>query len=274
MSNHLAQHGRMSLTAIGLATYIQSMPEGTPVGVKALAGRFPEGEIRIASALRELVEHGYLERVRVRLETGRIVTRTLSYNQPRGLTPAGPKPAPLPPRDDGPGPEPTPAPTPVPRPTPAPAPAPTPEPRPVRPPRAEEPVEPVEPDEPAGPVRQEALELLARLRLDDPRLLLSQRAVQRLAPGVSQWLERGVEPDAVGRMLAADLPADLRYPAGLLGHRLREQIPPPLPPARVALPVARPAPFQTCDGCERAFRAPAPGRCRGCSDVPSAAAAA
>jgi hypothetical protein len=33
----------------------------------------------------------------------------------------------------------------------------------------------------------------------------------------------------------------------------------------VPRPRSRPMPFQTCDGCERAFRAPAPGRCRDCA---------
>lgn len=54
VGNHLAQHEGLSLTAIGLAVHIQSLPTGTSVTVKDLAGRFPEGEIRIAGALREL----------------------------------------------------------------------------------------------------------------------------------------------------------------------------------------------------------------------------
>jgi hypothetical protein len=60
IGNHLAQHPELSLTAIGLATHIQSLPEGTSIGIKALAAKFREGEIRIAAALRELEEHGYL----------------------------------------------------------------------------------------------------------------------------------------------------------------------------------------------------------------------
>ncbi|MDX2405357.1 hypothetical protein NJO91_19820, partial [Streptomyces microflavus] len=45
-------------------------------------------------------------------------------------------------------------------------------------------------------------------------------------------------------------------------------LPPPLPGAHdLAPPPARRnpvTPFQTCDGCERAFRAPTPGHCRDC----------
>ncbi|GAA4808718.1 hypothetical protein GCM10023220_44080 [Streptomyces ziwulingensis] len=76
VGNHLAQHRDLSLTAIGLALHIQSLPAGTPIGIKALAKKFPEGEIRIAAALRELEEHGYLRRTKERLRSGRVMTRT------------------------------------------------------------------------------------------------------------------------------------------------------------------------------------------------------
>ncbi|MFE2142678.1 helix-turn-helix domain-containing protein [Streptomyces sp. NPDC059456] len=82
IGNHLAQHRELSLTAIGLSTYIQSLPTGTDVSIKALAQRFTEGKTRIASALRELEAHGYLSRTRERLPSGQIVTRTVSYNNP------------------------------------------------------------------------------------------------------------------------------------------------------------------------------------------------
>ncbi|WP_329118188.1 helix-turn-helix domain-containing protein [Streptomyces sp. NBC_01465] len=212
VGNHLAQHPDLSLTAIGLATHIQSLPEGAPVGIKVLAAKFPEGEIRIASALRELEAYGYLARVRERTPSGRIVTRTTSYNVPQ--TAAAPEPEQAPP----------------------------------------------------SPERHvSAQELLASLRALDPRLLLSVRDTQRLAPAVTAWLERGIAPDAVRRTLTADLPAEpLRHPAGFLAHRLAELLPPPIPAAPERL---RPDPFQTCDGCERAYRAPLPGRCRDCGPL-------
>ncbi|WP_408909827.1 hypothetical protein [Streptomyces luteolus] len=81
MNDHMAeQHSKLSLTAIGLATHIQSLPEGAEVGIRALAARFAEGEVRIAAALRELEAHGYLSRTRARLPSGRIVTRTVWHN--------------------------------------------------------------------------------------------------------------------------------------------------------------------------------------------------
>lgn len=82
VGNHLTQHRELSLTAIGLAAHVQSLPAGVRIGIKDLAGRFPESEARIAAALRELEAHGYLRRTRTRLANGRIVTRTVSCNQP------------------------------------------------------------------------------------------------------------------------------------------------------------------------------------------------
>ncbi|WP_030673458.1 DNA-binding protein [Streptomyces sp. NRRL B-1347] len=209
VGNHLAQHQDLSLTAIGLATHIQSLPAGSRIGIKALAQRFPEGEMRIAAALRELEAHGYLARVKERLPSGRIVTRTVSYNKP---------PTPEAPRERDPDPDPVPA------------------------------------DAPA--------DLLLGLRASDPRLLLSERDVRRLVPGVAAWLARGVPPDAVRGALTNGLPEGvIRHPAALLAHRLTALLPPPLPDRRPAPP---PDPFQTCDGCDRAFRAADPGRCRDC----------
>jgi len=92
IGNHLAQHAQLSLTAIGLAAHIQSLPTGARIGIKLLAARFPESEARIASALRELEAAGYLHRDRVRLPDGRVVTRTMSYNQPHA-TPEQQEPA-------------------------------------------------------------------------------------------------------------------------------------------------------------------------------------
>ncbi|WP_051859684.1 hypothetical protein [Streptomyces xanthophaeus] len=369
VGNHLAQHPSMSLVAIGLATPIQSLPAGTRIGIKRLAERFPEGEVRIAAALRELEAYGYLERVRVRLETGQVVTRTVSYNRPRGTSPEDPPPNPTPPKPTAPAPAPQPLPdagprpdpgpelgpelepepgrvpgstlgfqsVPVPVPEPAAMPVPVPEAMPVPvtaampvpvpeampvPEPAAMPVPVPEPEampvpEPAAmpvpvpvpvampelgagrgpgparvgpsgsgpgpwpvagrppgePAQQDAFDLLARLRLDDPRLLLPHRAVHQLAPGVAEWLDRGAGTEAVRHFLGGNLPPDLRNPAALIAYRLRAQVPPHLPAAPAAVPVVRPHPFQTCDGCERAFRAPAPGRCGDCPPGPSAAAA-
>ncbi|MEU6284604.1 helix-turn-helix domain-containing protein, partial [Streptomyces sp. NPDC047028] len=121
-----------------------------------------------------------------------------------------------------------------------------------------------------------AVGLLAGLRRTDSRLSLSHRQVNALAPAVVAWLDRGVARAEIYRTLVTGLPAEMKYPAGVLAYRLRELLPPYLP----ALPERRPEreprvddgpqPFQTCDGCERAFRSPAPGRCRDCRPAPAA----
>jgi hypothetical protein len=220
VGNHLAQHPELSLMAIGLAVHIQSLPAGVSIGIKTLAGKFPEGEIRIAAALRELEEHGYLTRARERLQSGQVTTRTTSYNKPRTAATPVPEPA-----------------------APAAAPPKTPE------------------------QKSPAADLLTRLRTHDSRLLLSERDVRRLVPDVAAWLERGVPATVVERTLTSGLPQDaIKHPAAFLAHRLTALLPPPLPIAPPPPPVhvLRPDPFHTCDGCERAFRAPQPGRCRDC----------
>lgn len=315
VGNHLTQHRSLSGLAIGLAAYIQSLPEGAPADIRTLAKRFPEGRERIAAALRELEAYGYLERVRRRTDDGRMVTVTISYNNPAATRarraregaaqtkrrtaveppPATPAPSasPAPAPSSSPASSPSPAPTlepprgrtepapPPPRRPPAPQPSQPPQPSPVRqpsqPPPVRQPPQPSHAPEPSHapqlpqlpePATREhhtpAAALLANLRHDDPRLLLSVRDIHRLTPPVAAWLERGASPGAVRSALTTGLPPTLRHPAALLAHRLAELLPPPLPAATPSAPTAPPPPLQTCDGCERAFRAPVPGRCRDC----------
>ncbi|MEV7727245.1 helix-turn-helix domain-containing protein [Streptomyces sp. NPDC087917] len=264
IGNHLIQNAKMTLTARGLGAYIQSLPPGTPVGIKELARRVPEGEIRIAAALRELEAHGYLKRVREQLPNGRFVTRTVSYNRPRKMTHSAPPPPP--PRD-------LPNPPDLP---PAPEPEPEPEPEPLAP--AWEPAPPVEPEptsapspeppEPPTPRRRAAMDILARLRRTDPRLLLGQRDIDRLADGVETWLERGGTTDSIISVLTARVPDPVTNPAGLIAHRLKAQLPPVLEAEFRRSAYVPPDPFQTCPTCDRAFRSPSPGWCDDCGDPP------
>ncbi|MGW2492181.1 helix-turn-helix domain-containing protein [Streptomyces sp. NPDC001606] len=267
VGNHLAQHRELSLTAIGLATHILSVPEGTPVDIRSLAERFPEGRDRIASALRELEAHGYLRRVREHTESGRLVTRTYVHHTPdtaaataaplrlagRPLAstrtvdrqPAVRTDAPAAPEEDDQAP-PRQAPEPE-----APAPA---------------------VSEAPDPRHDKAAALLAGLRHADDRLILSRRDVDRLAPAVTAWFDSGATAAVIHQALTGSLPVDLRNPAKLIAYRLDELLPVPLPARPVSSAIVatgsggthRPHPLQTCDGCERAFRAPCPGRCRDC----------
>ncbi|WP_327317250.1 helix-turn-helix domain-containing protein [Streptomyces sp. NBC_01235] len=244
IGNHLAQHGELSLLAIGLGVHIQSLPKGARVDIKTLTARFPEGATRIAAALRELESHGYLRRERSRIPGGRIVTRTVSCNQP-GRHGSVPEPARPPARRPAPD---------------------------SRPPRKKLPAVP-QPAYPAPTLLQTATDVLAGLRRHDPRLLLSATDADHLAPGVAAWLERDVTPTTVRHALTADLPEDpLRRPAALLAHRLAAQLP-PLPPYRAPAPppAVRHRP-QTCEDCDKVFRAPEPGHCRDCRrNLPEAA---
>ncbi|MEU8543485.1 helix-turn-helix domain-containing protein [Streptomyces sp. NPDC048717] len=268
--NRLAQHEELSLTAIGLAVHLQSLPAGASVGIKAIASKFPESELRVARAMRDLEKHGYLERFCERLPNGTFLPHTISHNRPKDEVEAE-EAAHCPPTHDNP---PPPAPVPSPAPLPEAEPEPEPQPEPAPEPTAEEQPPPPAPlpapaEQPLPRRHQQATELLVRLRVHDPRLLLSARDIERLAPDFTTWLERGAHPDAALRTLSASLPPDLRHPAALLAHRLTNLMPPPLPagPRRPDV-----HPLQTCDGCEHAFRAPDPGHCRDCRPPESQAA--
>ncbi|MFK0106314.1 hypothetical protein [Streptomyces sp. NPDC091217] len=230
LSNALAQR-RGSAVTVGVAVYILSLPDGTSVSIAALCEHFTEGEILISRALNELEEAGYLERRRERTPTGQIRTRTYFYDVPGG----DPDPEPPKPR----------------RPREQPA-------------RTEPEVEVEAPPLQLAQADPRAIAVLTALRRVDPRLVLSAQEATRLAPAVSEWLGAGVEAPQITQHLTARLPASfLTRPAAILAFRLRET-PLPVPPS---LPMAaRPTvlPLQNCDGCERAFRAPEPGRCREC----------
>ncbi|MFK0188548.1 hypothetical protein ACIQV1_30520 [Streptomyces rubiginosohelvolus] len=305
ISNRLSQHRGLSLLAIGLGTHIQSLPDGWRVGIKALAAIFPESEARIAVALRELEQHGFLRRTRERVGGGKLATRTESYNHPeaaaRGrarVAAAAPLPATAhvgapvgapvvaaaaaePVRVLSPEPEPVralvlepepvrvPVPEPVPAPTPVPV-EPVPGPRLVPTPAApRKPRLPLPaPQQPTEALYAAAADLLAGLPRAAPLFLLSEEDARGLVPGVAAWLERGARPDAVRAAITDDPPVPLRHPAKLLRHRLAALLPPPLP---AAVPVV---PLQNCDDCDRAFRSSVPGCCRECRDARAGAGGA
>ncbi|PZG76147.1 hypothetical protein C1I97_37360, partial [Streptomyces sp. NTH33] len=168
ISNALAQR-RGSAVTIGVAAYILSLPDGSPVSIAALCEHFTEGEILISRALRELEAAGYLERRRERLSTGQIRTRTYFYDVPGGTSDDEPPEPPKPPR---------------PRKQPTAAEAP--------PASAAVPDETAEPPVPLADADPQAVAVLAALRRVDPRLVLSGQEAARLAPAVAQWLAAGV----------------------------------------------------------------------------------
>lgn len=274
VGNHLAQHSHLSATAIGIGVHIQPLPDGASVTIKALTLRFPEGEVTIGRALRELEAAGYLVRRRVPLGGGRIATRTFFLDHPGVVVRASARGsgsgtvALVPVLRPGAGEESAPVSTPVPVTVPGAAEVSRPGPAPasgrMRP----------APPEPVAVLTGPAADLLARLRLADPRLLLSERDVQRLVPAVDVWLVRSATPEQVTRTLTASLPSEgvaIRRPASLLEYRLHTLLPPPLPAAPLctatATPSPPPLPLVTCDGCERAMRTHDPrALCRDCRE--------
>ncbi|MBO3679007.1 hypothetical protein [Streptomyces sp. NEAU-YJ-81] len=256
IANALAQR-RGSAVTIGVAAYISSLPDGTPVSIAALCEHFTEGEILISRALRELESAGYLERRRERGPGGVIRTRTYFYDVPDGGSPTPPRPR-------------------KPRPTAA-------QETPVARTAAHTPQReaaagtgPAAPPPPTALAEadEQAVAILASLRIVDPRLILSRREVANLAPAVGQWLAAGVGPTQVTRALTTRLPDHLlTRPARILAFRLSE---PPLPvPTPVAPPSPPPVlPWRTCDGCDRAFRSANGGRCRDCRAAPEQPTAA
>ncbi|MEU5214921.1 helix-turn-helix domain-containing protein [Streptomyces sp. NPDC020807] len=259
VSNDLAQHEGMDLVTIGLGTHIASVPNGTAIDIKTLAGKFPNGVVAIAKALRELELYGYLRRIVERGPDGRVVTRTYFCNHPAGQ--ATQEPDARPPDARPPDiPAPPPAPSPEDQPPPPP-PAPTP------PPTSRRALPPVpQPIYPTPDLKVTALLVLSGLHRVDPRLHLSATDVEHLTPGVAAWLERRVTAEAVTYALTNDLPGPaLIRPAALLAHRLTANLP-PLPPFHEpggAPPTVNP--MQNCETCDRAYRAPEPGRCRDCA---------
>ncbi|WP_213862096.1 hypothetical protein [Streptomyces aurantiacus] len=254
ISNALAQR-RGSAVTVGVAAYILSLPDGTPVSISALCEHFTEGEILISRALRDLEAAGYLERRRERTPTGKIRTRTYFYDLPGGDPDPDPDGSPEPPRPPRPRKQPaavvTPAPTEEPVATPVQAEAET---------ETEAPV-------PFAEADPRAISVLAALRRVDPRLVLSEQEAARLAPAVTRWLAAGLLPTHVTDHLTARLPDQLlTRPARILAYRLKETpLGLPAPAGGVGLSV-RPTvvPMWNCDGCDRGFRSAEPGRCRDC----------
>ncbi|MGW6975960.1 helix-turn-helix domain-containing protein [Streptomyces sp. NPDC054952] len=238
VSNDLVQHPELSMNARGLGAYIQSLPAGTPIGIKDLLSELPLGQVCIASALRELEDHGFLGRSKEHLPNGRLITRTVSHNHPSAaeLAPAAPQTPPAP------------RPAPPPQPAPEPAPAPEPDPAPEEHPSEEHPTTP--------PAPAPAAKLPAPVNPDNP-------ARRQLA--VEAWLERGATHQAITAALCANLPERPRSAAGLIAYRLTVQLPPRLAALPHRPPFVPPDPFTNCEKCDRAFRSPTRGgRCKDC----------
>lgn len=72
MSNQHLRNGKLSLKAKGLLSLMLSLPEDWDYTTKGLACICKDGVDSIGSALKELEQHGYLTRRRIRFENGRL----------------------------------------------------------------------------------------------------------------------------------------------------------------------------------------------------------
>ncbi|WP_435240105.1 hypothetical protein [Streptomyces sp. YPW6] len=254
ISNRLSQHRGLSLLAIGLGTYIQSLPDGWRIGVKALAARFPESEVRIAAALRELEQHGFLRRTRERVGGGRLATRTESYNHPeaavrgrgrgrgRPAAPVVPAAATAVPVAAA-GPAGGPAPEPVREPEPEPARVPEPESEPARVPEPEsEPARVPEPESEPARVPEPESEPARVPEPESARVRESVRvAVLECEPVRAPLPEPEPEPEPVP--VPVPVPAPALVPAPAPGPRL---VPTPTAPRKPRVPL--PAPQRPTEG--------------------------
>lgn len=77
--NSVSQSGRLSMEALGLHVYIQSLPEDWVVNKKELIRHFKNGRRMMNSAFKELQEAGLLLSVEIRGKNGRLGYNHMSY---------------------------------------------------------------------------------------------------------------------------------------------------------------------------------------------------
>ncbi|WFB08776.1 hypothetical protein LRS74_18310 [Streptomyces sp. LX-29] len=169
-----------------IAAYVDRLPDGACISIKALAAQLPYGQCALGTALRRLAEAGHLRLFRERTEGGRWVTRThfsriarddawwAAYQAGRDTDQA----AEGEPRTEG-----------------------------------------------AAPPRP-GYAMLARLGEADPRLALSAADCAALEPLAGEWLRRGASEPYVASVLTAGLPEAVHHPRRFLQARLTAKMPP------------------------------------------------
>lgn len=222
-----------------IAAFIDRLPEGADISVKALAKVLDYGQCALRTALNRLQREGYLRRGREHLvgEAGaRWVTRTWFSRVARDDSwwasfMAGDV------SDDVVGDAAR---------SPLPAPAALPE---------------------QGPRRSRAYAVLASVGLRNPAVTLSAADCAALEPLAAEWFVRGADEEDVLRALTDGLPLPVHHPAGLVRARLSSK----LPPETAAQPVregSAPAPLRVmeCSTCRAPGRPEAlvGGECREC----------
>ncbi|MFE7627348.1 MarR family transcriptional regulator [Streptomyces sp. NPDC057509] len=244
-----------------IAAFVERLPEGAVMSVKALAKQIPlYGQQAVASAMTALSVAGHLRRVRCALVDGqgqvRWVFRTFWSRTAHdnewwaeflgSLTVVAPE---------------------VESVVAAPAPAPAPESALSEAPAASAvPAQRVADPEEGG--RSTAYLALAELGRVDTRLALSHAHCAALEPLAGQWFARGVDVGYFVRTLTAGLPASVDSPFGFVRRRLGDKLPPVYRPApERAGGVTHPAKVECVEcGVPGPVDALPDGLCRGCRE--------
>ncbi|MCX5559385.1 hypothetical protein [Streptomyces sp. NBC_00038] len=213
-ANALLRDRSISWCAVGVLTYLLSLPNGARATIRTLAEQRKEGRARIAAALRELEESRYLRRVvRKDRESGQLFTVYEVFDTPYDEEPPAGEPEKIQNLASGElesaasGPPPSGEKT-----------------------REQEPPSPptAEPGSVSVPQSERtalAAKLLGSLGRAEPRLALGAAEALRLAPLVEEWWERGASSAAVRAALTQGLPSRVYSPRALVEDRLRRKRP-------------------------------------------------
>ncbi|MEV6739090.1 hypothetical protein AB0N14_20060 [Streptomyces sp. NPDC051104] len=217
-SNALLRDRSISWCAVGVLTYLLSLPNDARVTIRTLAEQRKEGRARIAAALHELEESRYLRRVVHKSRaTGQLFTVYEVFDTPyEDEPPSGESEesqnlasgeSDIMESDALPSGEKT---------------------------REEEPPAPPPPP-PAAPSERTALaaKLLGSLGRTHPRLTLGAADALRLAPLVEEWWDAGATSAQVRAALTDGLPPRVYSPRALIENRLRRKRPMPPTPGPV-----------------------------------------
>ncbi|WP_369272352.1 helix-turn-helix domain-containing protein [Streptomyces sp. R11] len=256
--NEIAQ-SNMSLSELGLLVKLLSLPDKNNATVEKITTRVPDGRRTVSNAMAGLVERRYVHRARVQdPESGRWVTLTSVSDTPTDHIPTVGEPTtpdvgdypkgkdaerndhlPTPPAEEPDGSEGS----------------------------ANGEGEEEAPQKTDDALTERAVKALHRLAIHEPRLLLTNREAQRLAPLAARWLSEGFHEMEVIRTLTKALPSPVASAAALVHFRLKnhepERTPAPMPSQAPSEPVNR----AECPKCHRPYRAGHPGGiCRDCRE--------
>ncbi|MEU5094550.1 hypothetical protein [Streptomyces sp. NPDC020996] len=216
-SNALLRDRSISWCAVGVLTYLLSLPNEARVTIRTLAGQRKEGRARIAAALHELEESRYLRRVvRKSRENGQLFTVYEVFDTPyedeppageeeevqnlaSGVAdgePSGPLPS-----GEKTGEQEPPSPPPPP------------------------PADAADAAAAIGERTALAAKLLGSLGRAEPRLTLGAADALRLAPLVEEWWDAGASSAQVRAALTDGLPSRLYSAAAIVENRLRRKRP-------------------------------------------------